>query len=704
MDFLEEHLEKTAREIHGTEGSDVIRRYADFVERFQKATPKKSSIKRKLPFKYPASLVLDAAVRVLQEDGFDTFSGADLVRNEVKARFERAYDRNSGWFATLPQRHAKLELEFEVAIEVDDDGWMLLSSMPTLVTWEKEFEERVRKQLDKTPESITKLSQSVKPGGMLHNPVLPPGRELTEAFTGNLRDYSGFATSDETKDLQKGVLPLGTWAFAKDPDDPTAAVERGEPLFLSNWRTGAPMIYNGALVCAPQNSGKTQLIMRWALAANRHRYSIFLVDVKGNMYAELQPKLQGKVFCFSTDPAEAGDCINFLAGLHGTTPEDSRRVRQLVEALMPRDGWEQGEQAYFYQNHFNWFSALIHIALLVQYYDPAMFGQGQAHLGHVYQLATEYDQLMACIRNIEIYQARAIAAAKKEPPDPDIKKFAEPGVAYWRSEIALLLDPKDGGQRTADYSYRTLTGAVVNALRPFSRFGTLYSKSGGPRADGSYPPPERSFSLEMLGGAEPVTIILAAREQDLDDATTVLAIAVRKLQQFLFERMKTPGLQPILVLLDETRRIRGFKANEYVTFARQAQAGCVLVYQSLDQIGEEPKIYEILENVGTQIFLGSVAGNSARYLIDMLPRRFRPTFSHTMSFGQGGGPSVQSGQESVEYFSTGELYRLPAGEWPALVYINGLPRRKPFLVDMDQKLDKRPRAASRESGNNVQQI
>jgi len=288
---------------------------------------------------------------------------------------------------------------------------------------------------------------------------------------------------------------------------------------------------------------------------------------------------------------------------------------------------------------------------------------------------------------------------------------AEPGVAYWQAEIALLLHPNDGGERTSDYSYRTLTQSIVNALRPFSRFGTLHAKTGGARLDSGEPPLARYFSLEQLAGpAEPVTIILAAREQDLDDGTAILDLTVRKLQQLLFERMKradasggrlgpTPAgmspavatasdgrRRPILLLLDETRRIRGFKANEYITFARQAEAGCVIVYQSLDQIGEEAKIREILENVGTQIYLGAITGSTARYFIEMLPIRYRPTFTINQTFGDGdGAPGVQSGQETVDYFTTAELYRLPAGEWPALVYINGLPRRKPFLVDLDRR-------------------
>jgi hypothetical protein len=44
---------------------------------------------------------------------------------------------------------------------------------------------------------------------------------------------------------------------------------------------------------------------------------------------------------------------------------------------------------------------------------------------------------------------------------------------------------------------------------------------------------------------------------------------------------------------------------------------------------------------------------------------------------------VNIGRDLVNYLTTNELYRLPAGEWPALVYINDQARRKLILVDMD---------------------
>ncbi len=53
------------------------------------------------------------------------------------------------------------------------------------------------------------------------------------------------------------------------------------------------------------------------------------------------------------------------------------------------------------------------------------------------------------------------------------------------------------------------------------------------------------------------------------------------------------------------------------------------------------------------------------------------------SRGDSYARTVQVGHEQVPYLSTHDLYWLPAGSWPALVYIKDHPSRKPFLVDMD---------------------
>lgn len=510
-----------------------------------------------------------------------------------------------------------------------------------------------------------------------HNPVLAPGEILEGLYSGNLRDYSGCASVDEVADLRKGTLPLGRYAFGKTPAD----VRHGPALYLSRYRSGGRMEFNGTLICAPQNAGKTSMIVRWAEAANRDGYSIFLVDVKGNLRQKLAGKLRGHVYYFSTDPRAECDRMNFLRGVTAVTPEDTEEIKAIATALLPSAGWvdKGGEDEYFYRNRVIWLTGLIHILKLREAYAPDQFldeagRRRSADLGDLYRLVTDEQLLYAWIG--ELREAEAILRSIPNGPRVDC------GVDHWIREIAQLIDPNrmPEGQRDPIHGYRDYTQGMVAALEPFSRHGTLFRKV---RDSG----PGRLFSLEDLGRTDqPVTIILAAREQDLEKAETVLALAVKKLQQFLFGRFEKAerDVRPVLLLLDETRRIRAFDANKYITFAREARAGCVIVYQSLDQIGDEKKVAEILENVGTQVYLGSLVGNTARYFMNILPRRYRASVSENLSYGsEGRSRTVNIGKELVDYLTTNELYNLPAGSWPALVYINDQPRRKPILVDMD---------------------
>ncbi len=556
--------------------------------------------------------------------------------------------------------------------------------------------------------------------------ILRPGQPFDGRFAGNLRDYSFCANEREVEDFEAGVLPLGVHAFGDHPRDEAApeakdAVWYGKPLFLAEYRSGRPMLYNGVLVCAPQNSGKTFLVKRWAKAANAAGNNLLLVDVKGNLHEELLAAgWKGRLFSFSTNPQPGSDepridRINFLAGYiseqEGISSTASDRLKQLATALLPSEGWtgQGGKDESFYRNRVIWLNALMHILLLRQIYYPWKFKdcrkvtracrtQGTAEardrcttmmcmrsadLRDLYELAADERLLYKVIRELR----EAEAKARKNGNTP-----FEPGIDYWMRELALAIDHKEfpEGNRPPNETYQQYTAGIKQALEPFAPHGTLHKRI----CDNG---PGKLFRLEDLGANEPdepVTILLAARQQDHVNAETVLALVMARLQQLLFDRMRLPDPRPILLLLDETRRIRGFKANEYVTFAREAKAGCVLVYQSLDQIGEKNKINEILENVGTQIYLGSLVGDTARYFIDILPQRYRATnVENVQRAFSGVSRSQELGRELVPAFNTGDLYRLPAGKWPALVYVSDQPRRKPMLVDMDEKRTPAPRAA-----------
>ncbi len=89
----------------------------------------------------------------------------------------------------------------------------------------------------------------------------------------------------------------------------------------------------------------------------------------------------------------------------------------------------------------------------------------------------------------------------------------------------------------------------------------------------------------------------------------------------------------------------------------------------------------VLTNVGTQVYLGKLAGDTAAAFSRLLPPEDRKIYVTNEADG-----SVQSRWESRPFLTQAELYHLPAGKWPALVHIHDLPCRKPFLVDLDHTI------------------
>jgi hypothetical protein len=573
------------------------------------------------------------------------------------------------------------------------------------------------------------------------DPIIGPGERLQGPFAGNLRDYSVFATLEDTQDLREGTLPLGRYCFRpphlKNEEDDT-------PLFLSRDETGT-RDRRGVLICAPQNSGKTTLLANWAKAANQGGYSLFLIDVKGNLHHRLGT-LKGDVFRFTTDPSdETGDRINLLQDLDPFTAVGSERIRDLATALLPRESAVNGgkEDQFLYRNWVTWLTAMFHLVKLREAYCPEHYLEDsgerrEADLSDVYAIAVDEKVLFDYINVLR--NAEAIRKSNGEP-------LAHCGVDYWVLESLHLLDPQKSppsfllekaslddhseslssevktslvpivntffsteelfrgeleevlpeagrseaidlllalarqegdGAKEPQHSYRDYTQGIVTALQPFNRGGTLYARVRS-KGEGNL------FSLSALDRADTqTTIILTAREQDQEKASTVLAVAIKRIMHLMLDRVSRANkTRSILLLLDETRRIRDFEANRYITFAREAEAGCVVVYQSLDQIGNDRKISEILENVGTQIYLGSLVGNTAQHFLKLFPKRYRTMVHEQFSYSMDGrNRTLIVGRELVDFMSTNELYDLPSGRRPALVYINDLPRRKPILVDM----------------------
>jgi Type IV secretory system Conjugative DNA transfer len=551
----------------------------------------------------------------------------------------------------------------------------------------QELGELIQAEVKRYTESLPPKSREQTP----HDPVSPPGKPFECLYTGTLRDYSGCATATDPgiARLMAGTLPLGIYWFGFDDRPPSA----GTPLYMSKFSNGGKMEYNGVLVCAPQNSGKTMLIKRWARAAMHANpsYGVLIIDVKGKLRADLADKLVGDVYTFSTDPLDdASDRINFLDGPTGLNAVDTDRIRQLATALLPSRGFVEkgGVDEYHYRNQVVWLTAFIHILKLAQYYEPDWFVDYEGKRRNV-DLADLYNLLRD--ENLLLDYFKKLLVKEKAKADDDERQKAADlgplrGLDFWFSEIAIMLDPDkfNIGQRMVKDTYGSYTIALTTALQPFAPKGTMHK-----RTSAAEPGPGRMFDIETVLSepGKPVTVIIAARQQDLQTAEAVLALLIKRMQWFLFSRMTQPdaGDRPILMLLDETRRIRDFDAAEFITFAREAKAGCVIVYQSLDQIGLREKIVEVLENIGTQIYLGSLIGNTARYFIDMLPKRTRPVVSRqTVRSLNTEMSNTTIGHEQVDYLSTADLYRLPGGRYPALIHVNDMPRGKPFFVDMTE--------------------
>jgi hypothetical protein len=534
-------------------------------------------------------------------------------------------------------------------------------------------------------------------GSLQRDLVLGPGGKLAGVFAGSLYDYSGCAPLPKLADLQTGSLPLGRYVSLP-------AVSEGWPPPASL----GPMLYlpqgmehKGTLVCAPPGAGKTEFVLRWAQAAIAHGYCVLVVDVKGNMYAKLQARLgearaARALYRFSTHP-DVTDCdrINFLADLDIATDEGRQGIERLAHALVPREGFEEGEQSIYYANRLSWVTGFIGLVKLHEEYCPDP--KRDHDMSDVYDIAANRAKLYRMLDEIEVAEERR--RAKGLP-------VVDPGLDYWFEKLVLLVGPDEliqhransadpivqrlpprYGERGPRETYRGLTqNLLTNALTSFDRYRTgIY-----PKISGESRPGERHFRLADLAGPDPVALVLEVPAASVGDADTMLSVAIAWLESLVVERFyqaRGKRLQPVLLLLDETRRIRGFDAERYIAFAREAQAGVVIVYQDLDQVAEEEggqrKINSLLRVTGTQIYLHSVSGNTYEYLMHQLGKVWRTRYEETQTPSATGiSRSTRTVQEQVSYFDALALRRLPGGAYPALVYLRDHPSGTPFLVDM----------------------
>jgi hypothetical protein len=535
------------------------------------------------------------------------------------------------------------------------------------------------------------------------DPVLGPGARLEHPFQGILRDYSRCATLQEVSQFKNGVLPLGkyiklqplTWGW------PVRA-ELGPMLSLD-----LAAIYKGALICAPPGAGKTELILRWAVTAIDEGMSVLIVDVKGNMYKKLAEKLarRPKLFYrFSTNYSKAdSDRMNFLAGLDGKTEEGRDAFARLAAAVLPREGFETGEQSTYYNNRLVWLTAVIGLVKLhEEYFEQASrldSAKTREHdMSDVYEVLSDESRLCDLVFDI---------ARREHDQRARGKNCAQPGLQYWFNKIALLVGqlqlreqwsqfrqlhaslglperPPVSGGRPPNETYQNYTQNLRTALEMFDPKRRIYARISGDLEGAG-----RRFQLEDLGRPEQVVVVLEVPGGPGGEVDTLLSMAIARLEGFVSERFEKAAEGPLLallLLLDETRRIRAFNPEHYISFEREAQAGAVVVYQHLDQLakelGGEREIDTLLGVIGTQIYLGGLYGNNYKYFRNQFPEI--PRQIQQIDVNPGPGAVVRNRrtvQERVAYLEDIAVSTLPGGRYAALVYVRG--EADPFLVDMN---------------------
>jgi len=519
--------------------------------------------------------------------------------------------------------------------------------------------------------------------------IIGPGETLDRIVQGTVYDYGACGTTKQAHQRSVGILPAGVWAFRRKGD-----VTYGPRIYLD-----APTIERGVLLCAPAGVGKTHLLVKWALAARKHGYSVFIVDVKGNLlknYPQLDPG-DGSLFHFSTDLDADSDRINFLAGLGWVAPSPKRGVdyddlkeREFsridesvgdISRMLLEEPKIQDDELRFYENRLNWLHAFIHLLKLQEFYFPNDFARNgtlrSADLSDLFDLVRNEQGFLALARRLLVEEQRR----EKDPRCPPVRF----GVQHNLYALGPLIrrdaeSPLDQfSQQTSNENFGLLTLGIVNALKPFSvRLRARVSDVGS----GSLFRIEQAFS-----GSKPCSIVFSAVPETDSAAKALLSIAVRRLRQLVNARLKADERKvPMLLLLDETVMIRGFDPDQYVAFNRQAQAGCVLVYQDLSAIGSDDKALRVLRNVGAQVYMGSLSGKTLQLFQQSLGKRRRTRASTGASHSVDGRSSSETWiDEEVDKLGAAELADLPGGVRPGVVVIRTPEGQSvpPVIVDFD---------------------
>jgi hypothetical protein len=525
-----------------------------------------------------------------------------------------------------------------------------------------------------------------RPPPPLRNPIVPPGGLVPQNYRGQLFDYSVLAVGDELTAFREGVLPLGRLAFGRGPD-----AWHGDRLAVPVIE-GVPLEELGVLLCAPQGTGKTHLLLSWAAAAAAAGRTVVMIDVKGNMRPELERalsrvKARPTLLEFSTDAYAASDRVNPLCGITADHPDCHEQLMRIADALLPADDFKgRGEEGLRHDLSVQILCGGLQVLKLMEWHKVYEFGR-QTDLVDLQKLLAREDEILKWIQFLRKHEAWC-ASNKMPMPRYSVEECIDfMAIALSRQ---LPLKRPDGtveveafleGGRPAENTYKQYMVPIAKALNPFRPGGYMAERV---RSFGK----GEEIRLDQLGsnGKAPI-VLIKAREEDSSVATAILDVFMRRLRQVLDRRRTRPpgSLGGILLLLDETRRIPGFNPAEFVSVVRQNKVGYVLVYQALDLI--EPKEYApaLLRNIGTQIYLGGLSGTDLELFNRHRPQRemMREWVTRQTSSAGAGRSVAESGKE-VPFLTPLAAERFPAGRFPALVAVRG--DVAPFLIDLDDAL------------------
>jgi hypothetical protein len=488
---------------------------------------------------------------------------------------------------------------------------------------------------------------------VIADPIIGPGEQTPESFTGTLRDYSRCATVEEVTPLREGDFPLGRYLW------PETNAHGSVPLFL-----GAPrdargqelehLMFRNVCVTAPVGMGKSYSIFRpWAISAARSKFSTLVFDPKGDLTQDLREPVfaaGNRVVIFSTSPEQPSVNWNFLDEVeidNAGRLKSRRAVEAILDALLPRESGDSDKEEFAGRLFRGWLGGFIQIA---------KYALGDAADAFVlYQMARDDARLKELLQMVRERWGDAVHER----------------LFY---EVNDLFDKFEWG-------YTAQLRGVANALAPFVQ-DPLRSRT---RAR----PGQRKFRITDLD-RRPTTLFLSCPLRDLEAAQRVGSVATSLLLSHIYERRPPAFGQPdtrvpLLLLLDETRLLSANLA-EFLAVGRGFKAGVVTCYQELDQIRDESQRREILTNSNTLICLRGIGPGSRKALMERLSNATIQVAGVGASLGEEARQqaNVNLSRQEVAVLGEYEVRAMPGPKHTALVHVQDgtVADAKPFLVDL----------------------